>query len=180
MSRFYLLLISCSFLLFLNCLQKQKKYIVKGRVTFTSSYCGGAAPTDEILELHQRQQPLANKTLYIRQGKENNTAKKIISTIITDSKGEFQISLPPGNYVVVDDRKRDKNLFNQILKDHSQETEYYYKTDIVCLQDWIKTPDATFCITGKEKSFLPVEINYHLPCSWGSVPCTQYTGPLPP
>ena len=47
------------------------KFLIKGKVTQTWSYCGGAAPTEEILEQCARPQPYNGKVFFLRKGKVN-------------------------------------------------------------------------------------------------------------
>ncbi|HEY8399938.1 MAG TPA: hypothetical protein VIK89_01680, partial [Cytophagaceae bacterium] len=66
---------------------------LKLNLTYTSSYCGGAAPTPEILEEHRKQKILANVTIrVIKAGEEGELVVK------TDEKGSVKVCLKEGNY----------------------------------------------------------------------------------
>jgi hypothetical protein len=56
-------------LLFFGCLAQQKPQarLVSGEVTQTSSYCGGARPSDEMVQEQNRPKPYGGKKFYIRK-----------------------------------------------------------------------------------------------------------------
>jgi hypothetical protein len=72
---------------------------VKVYITSTESYCGGARPSDEILQDVQTPKPYAFKTFYIRKGAQNSKGKAI--KVVTDSAGCFSIKLKPGKYCLL-------------------------------------------------------------------------------
>lgn len=153
-------------------------YTLTGYVTSSRSWCGGMRPTDEMLLEITAAKPLANATFYIREGKVNDTKKKIIATIITNSDGKFEVNLPKGDYVIINDDKKEDTYFNSILKNYSKETAHYSSVDTVCLKEWMKTPLIQFTLDSTKK--INITWNIYVPCSWGSVPCCNYLGPYPP
>ncbi len=70
---------------------KQKKVSIKAEVFFCNSYCGGARPTEEILEKYKKEYVFSNSNLIL---KKENSGKQI--KVKTDSNGVFKCSLLPG------------------------------------------------------------------------------------
>jgi hypothetical protein len=156
---------------------KPSKVNVEGKITYTESYCQGMRPTEEILAEKRRQKPLAGKKLYIRKGKVNFITTPIIAEVITDSAGIFKLNLPKGEYCLVADNKKDDSFYNSIINKHSRKTDFYGEVNKECLDEWIKTPDLIFEVGATKTS---ISYNFHFPCEWSKIPCTTYTGPLPP
>ena len=73
---------------------------ISGRVLQTSSYCGGAAPPPELLQELATPKPLANKTLYIKNGTANSNSPSLPFT--SDSEGRFTLALSAGAYCIVE------------------------------------------------------------------------------
>src|SRR4051812_11044433 len=73
---------------------------VSGKVTQTSSYCGGARPSEEMMEQYNKPKPYAGKIFYVRKGKENNK-KAVVLKFISDSAGNFSFQLPAGSYCII-------------------------------------------------------------------------------
>jgi len=67
---------------------------VSGNVTFKNQYCGGAWPSDEILESYETQYPLTSSTILLK----NNKQKDKVIEINTDKEGHFNSPLEPGTY----------------------------------------------------------------------------------
>ena len=67
----------------------------KFRVYFTTSYCGGAKPTDEIISHHQTQRLLTSSNLKL---KEHFSGRAY--TLSTNASGEGEAELEPGKYDV--------------------------------------------------------------------------------
>ena len=153
----------------------QKKYaskniVVKGRITQTSDYCGGAQPTEEILNELRSKQPVEGKIIYIRQVSTSKTANQIIKKVVTDARGNFKVVLKSGyTYHFVEEWKH-KPL--EIPKD----TEFV-TWDENCFKTRYNTPD--YILKVKTKGNPVVAINYHTPCFYRPY-CGNYTGPLPP
>lgn len=161
-------------------LQKTNKpriFKVSGKIVRTGSYCGGAAPTQEIMDEINTPKPCARQKLYVRRGKMNDLTGKIILVFTSDSVGNFSFSLPSGVYSIVNEKKKDRKFVKSILKQYTAESKNYQATDKKCLDEWLKTPDATLEI--KEGSVNDFVITFHDECKW-HVPCTEYKGPFRP
>jgi hypothetical protein len=159
--------------------KRTKKCKVYGTVTSTGAHCGGVRLPNEQMKQLMTPKPISDKTVYIKKGTVNsfdNTA--IIAEVKTDASGAFTVELPPGNYFLVDEKKKDRTFYDRVLNDHKTKTEYYSAVDTICLRSWYETPDVLFEVKKGKKS--TVTVNYAGRCSWNSIPCVQYTGPLPP
>jgi hypothetical protein len=156
-------------------LSAQKKYVsknivIKGRITQTSDYCGGAQPTEEKLAELRSKQPVEGKIIYIRQVNSSKKANPIIKKVMTDARGNFKVVLRSGfTYHFIEEWKHNPL---EIPRD----TEFV-KWDENCFKTRYKTPDYILKVKSKGNSM--VSINYHNPCFYRPY-CGNYTGPLPP
>lgn len=146
-------------------------------ITQTHAYCGGAEPTPELLELLRTPAPFEGKTIHLRKGKTNCIHKKIVTTITTDTTGMVTLNLPAGIYSVVDDDKKDKKKYRSLLKRFSTASASRSAIDKPCLNDWLKQPEAIIEVKEGGNRFT---INFHHRCDWDAIPCSSYSGPLPP
>jgi hypothetical protein len=147
-------------------------------VTSTSAYCGGARPTEEMLQALSKQIPIVGKKIFIRKGETNDLRQVIFANTMSDTSGKAIFMLPPGKYSIVDERKADSAYYKSLVKNYSSGTGSFSPIDLKCLSEWLKQPDLI--IEVKRGAANDFNINYHRPCEWSSVPCAQYTGPLPP
>lgn len=176
MSHVFILVVSAFFLLGI-CFKGKNKVTVKGTVTFTQAYCGGAAPSQKLLDDLRTPRPLSGKKIYLRKGKMNQPSGPIVAEAITDEDGHFTFHLPNGSYYIVSDDKKDLTRYNQILETFSKTSDNYSAVDKSCLDKWINTPDLLFEVKDKDTT---IHVSYFIPCSWNSTPCVNYTGVLPP
>jgi hypothetical protein len=72
---------------------KQKKKSVIVNVTFCNSYCGGAKPTENILEQYKKEYIFSNSSFILKKDSTNKQIK-----VTTNSKGVFTTALAPGKY----------------------------------------------------------------------------------
>jgi hypothetical protein len=149
------------------------KFIVSGKVTQISSYCGGAQPSPEILAGYEAPSPYAGKTFYIRKGKINTTKQPVILSFKADANGKFSIELPPGTYSIIQEpqiKKINPNEYN---------IEGSISADADCLKKWWEKP--YYILEIKEKNITGLHFEFHHPCFISAdIPCLQYIGPLPP
>ncbi len=146
-------------------------------VTRTDSYCGGARPTDEILNAITSPKPLADKEIFIRPGSVNNTEDKILGQGVSDKNGIVVLNLPKGNYHLVFSNKSDRSFSEELLKTYEEKSQNYSAINKACLEEWLKQPELLFEVKAKDAVFT---VNWNQPCPWHAVPCVNYTGPLPP
>ncbi|MEW6470070.1 MAG: hypothetical protein AB1458_14175 [Bacteroidota bacterium] len=149
---------------------------ISGRAERIGAYCGGARPTQEILEKIKEPKPVVNTKFYVRKDTFNDVSQPVLLEFTTDSSGNFGISLPPGKYCIVNDQKKDKAYTEDLKKKYAVATEWYEAADAACLEEWLRTPDAVLIVNGDVKDFV---ITWYDRCSW-YLPCVNYTGPLPP
>jgi hypothetical protein len=152
-------------------------YSVSGNVTQSKSYCGGARPTDAILQEITTPKPLANSIFYIRKGKGNNPASDEYISFKTDENGNFDIKLLPGDYVIIEQNRLDSSYYFSVLKTYSKETDSYSNADTLCMQKWLSGSLAQFTV--KDADVKNISWDIHSGC-YVNVPCVHYKGPLPP
>lgn len=143
---------------------------IKGHVTQTSEFCGGAMPSPEKLKVLSTPQALPQKTIYIKIGLANDPAKSVINKVTTDENGNFSVSLKSGmTYCFIEEWKSVPLNIPQNTEfmkwDHKCYTERYHKADYV-----LKVKTSRNAV---------VNINYHQPCFFKAY-CGEYNGPLPP
>lgn len=144
-------------------------FVIKGRVTQTSSFCGGMMPTQEMMNEYTKEKPFPGKKLYVKRCKKNSLKYKIVKEITTDTAGNFEVRLPVGTYCIVEEYKTQKLK----IPAHDQYTTY----DAPCMkQNWAK---CDYLIEVKDKDLNDVAIKYHNYCSFNQ-PCMHYHGPRPP
>ncbi len=152
--------------------------VLSGRVVQTSSYCGGANPSQEILEELRKQKPYPNKTLFVRAGTVNDLAKPILQRFASDAEGNFKISLPPGDYCIVEEAKKDKPAAPDFSKENEELAksggggEAYRLTSLECLKQWSGTCDKTIKV--EKRNVTGMVIEFHHGCN---PPCVK-GGPL--
>lgn len=181
MKHLALLLLFClaAFLLPAQTVSKKKKrgakqdtvktYPIELRITQTSSYCGGAEPTQEQLQRQFTPMPLPGKTVYIKRGKSNSSTDTLLIKVKADDKGFIHLKLAPGAYCVVEEFK------TQPLVIPPNSPMFQYNAE--CLEQRWKSCDEIFYVVPEGNQ--PVSINYHKRCGY-EVPCGNYNGPMPP
>jgi len=159
--------------------EMSKKHVISINLTTTQSYCGGAAPTDEMVLEMQTPKKLANTTIYIREGALNDWSNPIVAQGVSDENGVVKVELKDGTYCIVFDNKADNKEFKKMLELYSEKTMHREAIDQECLVKYMTQPEAVFTVTnGKTGS--SIIVNKHIACSWDDVPCSGYHGPLPP
>lgn len=168
--------------LFIGCLvllsATPKKYPIKIEITYTSSYCGGAAPNEEMLNSIAMPRPLPFKKLYLKKGEVNSFENKLFKVLIADSNGLIKVSLVSGNYFIVDENKKDKTVFDAMVKKYANQTKTEGPIDIECYKKWFSTPDIKIIVSNKLKQEFQLNINND--CFFQGKPCIPYFGPMPP
>ncbi len=149
----------------------QQLYTLKGKITQTSSYCGGAAPNREILDQLAQPKAFVGKKLFLREGNINSEKGKIIAKIVADSSGNFNISVPAGIYsIIVEEQEK--------VMDAKKYTSEFVKANEVCLKEWWTKPLQVIEI--KDNNIENLDFNFHHKCRVKfDIPCLEYFGPLP-
>lgn len=153
-------------------LSNGKYYTVTGNILVKSPYCGGAAPSQEILDKAAIPQPFAKQSFLIRSGKTNALGTNLVTRVMTDAKGDFKVDLQAGTYCMV------------LAEKESARDAGFYKTefwtvDKPCDTKWLNTCDLTFTVADRNVSGL--RKTFERKCQITSLsPCISYSGPLPP
>lgn len=157
----------------------KKTFQLSGNITFTSDYCGGARPSENMLERLATPTPYQGKVFYIRSGERNNLNSPILYTVVTDSTGHYSVSLPPGNYCMIDEFRKDTSFILDVYKrDPTLQPNYLVVHDKECLQNWFNSCFYGFTILDTDVS--NINFNIHRSCFRPEgVPCIDYNGPLP-
>lgn len=69
--------------------------VVVQKLTYLAPYCGGARPTQQILDEAAKPKLYANRTIVLLNGSKADSVK-------TDNSGQFRKKLKPGNYRLVE------------------------------------------------------------------------------
>lgn len=149
-----------------------KTFAVTGRILLKSSYCGGAAPSDEILAEYEKPKPYGGQPLLIREGKSNTLGAAMVTRTTTAADGTFKLDLKPGTYCLViaeKERARDAGFYKL----------EYVQVDKACDTKWLNTCDISFTVADKPVSGLRLTLEKKCFIDQLS-PCLSYSGPLPP
>ena len=144
-------------------------------VTYTTEYCMGMRPTDEMLDSLAKPRPYVGKKLYLKKGITNDTLTPILQTLITKADGTIALpDLFPGKYYIIDEDHLHTKNYGKL-----QDIQV---TDQACINKWFKKPLLNFEVKKNIKQHLYYTINFHKSCYKGeaSVPCIRYTGPMKP
>lgn len=157
---------------------QQEKYEVVISATTTQVYCGGARPTEEILEELRTPIPAPNVFLYLRKGDTNFIQNEIDYQFKTDDSGRVEVNLPTGTYSIVFENKKDVSVYNELLEKYGKETSYQTAIDTNCLNAYFKQPNAI--LTVEENGENAITVNRQMRCTATRIPCSHYKGALPP
>jgi len=120
-------------------------------VTITSNYCGGAAPSDKMVEGLKAPKKFSNQNFHIstKKGLEEN-----MKEVKTSAAGNLKTSLNKGTYYVF--------LPQKISAKHSSKD----RSEKECI-DWKNTPNGTFVVSDDSN----VSFNIHKTCdACGAIP----------
>ncbi len=155
-----------------NAKKKLKAFVVSGMVEQTSSYCGGARPSQAMLDRLATPTPYPNKKFYIKRGNINCTEAKVVTSFTTDSTGRFSIRLKSGTYSII----VEEQLYPIDLKKYENANP---EVDRQCLDEWWAKP--YYLLVVKNKNINELKFIFHHRCFVKSdIPCITYKGPLPP
>jgi hypothetical protein len=171
-STILLLMIACSVSSLMCTTSKQNvktKFQVSGSIMQTVSYCGGAQPSKEILDSCNTPRGVPFGKLFVKEGSKNGESSKIVDTIVANANGNFSISLPAGDYCLVEEWKSKPYKLPLKTKDQT--------VDSACYKNLYNTCDFQLNITNKDVE--NIKILFHRKCLFNQ-PCVSFHGPLPP
>ena len=149
-----------------------KEYTVSGNVMLTRSYCGGAAPSQEMLDNLRIPIPFEGLKVHARQGTANDLKKPLLRTTTTDANGNYSFKLPAGEYCIIYDERAK-------LPDTKNFEANYLVYDQACFVEWVKACDATVKVTDANVSAPSFTLRQPCMKSYYSN-CIRYQGPYPP
>ena len=147
-------------------------FTVTGKVTHSSSYCGGMAPTPEMQARYRKRNPYAGFKLYFRLGSRNDFTYPIVDSVMTDTAGRFAVTLPHGEYTILRKEQLDTNV---VL---AYENSKYVRINKDCMRKWVDEGLRTVKVFNYTDS---VDFHFSKPCFLPEgIPCLNYVGPYPP
>ena len=191
----YILFILLGLMLFVNETQAQQKKTVKkkhskhkkkakkaapvlptfnlsGQILIVESYCGGAAPSRELLEEVRSPKPCLEKYFFLKKGDANSAKNPVIDVINVDSTGRFSFKLKQGSYCVIQDFQTKPIQ----LENYKTSNNFDYQGDDCMRKYWA---DCYQTIDLKE-NINDLIITVYKKCFGNGNPCMIYTGPMPP
>lgn len=144
-----------------------KRYSVVVTITQTSDYCGGARPSEEILQELAKPGPLPNTNFYLVKGQKNGKGIKIIRKVKTDSEGSINLLLSKGIYALLSE--------DQIKPFVPKKNDEFHIWDNNCLKQKWEKPLVIVNPTRQKK----YNYNIHKVCFYAPE-CCEYRGPYPP
>ena len=153
--------------------EKKVTLTITGSITTSGSYCGGVAPSKEMLQDAQAERPMSGFTVYVKKGTENNLLSYIVDSTCTDSKGNYSFDLRPGKYVLLQKEQLNKDVYK------TYEASKWLQADVDCMKLWWEKGLSTIAV---EKENID-SLNFHfqkrcfIPLG---IPCLSYSGPYPP
>ena len=125
--------------------KKSTSYLISGTVEKTTAYCGGAKPSQDLLNKLAKPSSYANKKFYIRTGKVNSMAAKIVKNFTTDSAGVFSIRLKPGIYSIIVEEQLHPIKPDEYANQNQE-------VDVKCLEEWWAKPYYLLIVKKDRKS----------------------------
>ena len=153
---------------------KNKSTSVQVKVTETRHYCGGAAPSEDILQQLATPNPKINFSLHVRPGSSNDFEAKAISAM-TNEQGMANFELEAGSYCLVLDEKKDEP------KAENYQAQFL-QIDTECLPQWGQKCELSFTVN-EDGSVTPADLELKLVkrCHLNTYsPCVIWDGPIPP
>jgi hypothetical protein len=117
-----------------------------------------------MLDFLRQEKPFPGKLLFIRAGAVNNFAEPALQSFTSDAAGNFELSLPPGDYCVVEESKKDKLKIPDFTKENADlaPRDAYRLTSEQCLREWWQACDRSLKV-GKQ-DLKGVVIHFHHTC----------------
>ncbi len=139
-------------------------YPVIIKITRTEPYCGGAAPSDEMVKESQKKKIAFSEIFYLIQGSENKEGRRVIQKFRMDSSGYYCKKLAPGKYSVINEYS-----FQKLTIDSS-----HYNVD--CIKKLWAAPMFRFTVSKSGCDTILFNINKY--CSYNE-PCKNRLDNIP-
>ena len=153
--------------------EKKATQTISGTITTSGSYCGGVAPSQEMLQDAQAKRPMNGFMVYVKKGTENKLLSCIVDSTSTDSNGNYSFDLRPGKYVVLQKEQLNKHIFETYKSSKSMHV------DLDCMQLWWEK-GLTSINVGSD-SIGSLNFHFQKRCFTPlGIPCLRYSGPYPP
>lgn len=147
-------------------------FTLSGKILLVESYCGGAAPSKELLDEIRNPKPCLEKYFFIKKGDANSAKNPVIDVINVDSTGQFSFQLKQGSYCIIQDfQTKPINL-----EKYKTGNNFEYQGDDCMRKYWA---DCYQTIELKE-NINDLIITVYKKCFGDGNPCMIYTGPMPP
>ena len=146
---------------------------ISGTITTSGSYCGGVAPSNEMLQDAQAKRPMSGFMVYVKKGTENKLLSCIVDSTYTDSNGNYSFDLRPGKYVLLQKEQLNKHIFETYKSSKS------IQVDLDCMKLWWEKGLST--ITVENENIDSLNFHFQKRCFIPlGIPCLRYSGPYPP
>jgi len=153
--------------------EKKVTQTITGKITTSGSYCGGMAPSEEMLRNVQATRPMSGFMIYVKKGTENKLSAPILDSTYTNSNGEYSFNLPKGEYVLLQKNQLDKSIFE------TYKSSKWLQVDSECMESWWKK--GLISITVENENIDSLNFHFRKRCFVPEyIPCLRYTGPYPP
>jgi len=144
-----------------------EQHNVEVQITQTFPYCGGAAPTEEMMN---QSRPANGNYILV-----NKTSKQK-STVVADSTGTIYLNLENGEYSL---RQTYKDMtFEEFYAKNSGKGNSFISRDVDCYRKWWENNLLDFTIN--DTTEVKTKVTFGSACFTGNNPCLIYTGPYPP
>lgn len=147
-------------------------FTLSGKILMIESYCGGAAPSRELLEEIRKPKPCTEKYFFIKKGDANSAKNPVIDAIHVDSAGSFSIQLKQGTYCILQDFQTKPLQLEQFKSGNNFE----YQGDDCMRKYWADC----FQMVDLKGNINDFTITVYKKCFGDGNPCLIYTGPMPP
>ena len=147
-------------------------FTLSGQILIVETYCGGAAPSRELLEEIRRPKPCLEKYFFLKKGDANSAKNPVIDVINVDSAGRFSFQLKQGSYCIIQDFQTKPIQ----LENYKTGNNFEYQGDDCMRKYWA---DCYQTIELKE-NINDLIITVYKKCFGNGNPCMIYTGPMPP
>ena len=150
---------------------KQQEHNVLITLYSYHPYCGGMAPTEEMLA---RQTAPFSNTTFIFIDKNTGENKRMN----TDENGMFKLNLDTGKYAIREVHK-DTTFEAFYAQNVGKSDDYYDSGSKECYEKWWASNFVEFQIS-KTDSVYEISKTQYARCFTGINPCSTYNGPYPP